>query len=134
MSDDAPSVFRPGGISYVQIPCLVPSRAADFYESVFGWHIRRDSDEPAFTDAAGHVIGHFLAREVDGGEGSIRPYVYVDDVDGTLGKVIESGGEIALTPRPEGTLRVATFRDPEGNLVGVWTDTGHSSADKPNTP
>jgi predicted enzyme related to lactoylglutathione lyase len=131
MSNEARSAFRPGGISYVQIPCLVPSRAADFYESVFGWNIRRDSDEPAFTDATGHVIGHFLAGQIDGGEGNIRPYIYVDDVDQTLRGVTDNGGEIAMTPRPEGTLRVATFRDPEGNVVGVWTETAHSSADKP---
>jgi hypothetical protein len=41
----------------------VPSRAADFYEAVFGWKPRRDSDEPAFADATGHVIG---LREISG--------------------------------------------------------------------
>ncbi len=30
------------------------------------------------------------------------------------------GGEIATQPYPEGDLRVATFRDPAGNEVGVW--------------
>ena len=127
MAEPAPSVFRPGGISYVEIACRDTNRAADFYEGVFGWSLRRDSDEPAFTDGSGHVIGHFVARAVDTREGGIRPYVYVEGVDETLQAVIENGGEVAMPPRPEGTLRVATFRDPEGNVVGVWTETATSS-------
>jgi uncharacterized protein len=126
-AEPAPSVFRVGGISYVEIGCRIPSRAADFYEAVFGWAIRRDGDEPAFTDATGHVIGHFVARQVETGEASVRPYVYVEDVDETLQAVIGHGGEIDMPPRPEGTLRVATFRDPEGNLLGVWTRGGHAA-------
>lgn len=123
----APSVFRAGGISYVEIPCRVPDRAAAFYEAVFGWSIRPDSQPPAFADATGHVIGHFVAGQVNAGEGGIRPYVYVDDVDQTLRDVAENGGEVVMPPRPEGRLRVATLRDPEGNVVGVWTHTAQLS-------
>jgi predicted enzyme related to lactoylglutathione lyase len=128
MSADAtPSVFRVGGISYLEIPCSAPVRAAAFYEAVFGWTIRRDSDKPAFADATGHVIGHFIAGQVNAADGGIRPYVYVDDVDQTLRNAAENGGETVMQPRPEGTLRVATLRDPEGNVVGVWTQTAQSS-------
>jgi hypothetical protein len=49
--------------------------------------------------------------------------VYVNDVDQTLTRIAEHGGTAAALPRAEGTLRVATFRDPEGNLIGVWTET-----------
>lgn len=118
-----PNVFRPGGVSYLQIPCRNPSRAADFYEAVFGWTVRRDSDEPAFADATGHVIGHFLLGEPAESHTGILPFVYVDDVDATLVEVERAGGSVASSPRPEGSLRVATVSDPEGNLVGVWTET-----------
>ena len=57
------------------------------------------------------------------GTSSVRPYIYVEDVDETLHAVTGNGGEIDTPPRPEGTLRVATFRDPEGNVLGVWTET-----------
>ena len=123
VAEAAPSVFRPGGISYVEIPCSAPARAADFYEAVFGWKIRRDGNEPAFSDATGHVIGHFLAGNAATGKCGILPYIYVDDVDETLRAVADNGGEIIAKPRPEGTLRVATFEDPEGNVLGVWTET-----------
>jgi uncharacterized protein len=123
MAEEAPSVFRPGGISYVEISCSDPARAADFYEAVFGWRIRRDGSEPAFSDATGHVIGHFLAGGAATAGGGILPYVYVDDLDETVRALTANGGEIVSPPRPEGTLRVATFRDPEGNVLGVWTET-----------
>ena len=93
--------------------CSDPGRAAGFYEAVFGWRIRRDGDEPAFSDATGHVIGHFVARRAGRGGCGILPYIYVDDVDATLQGVAEHGGETVMQPRAEGTLRVATFRDPK---------------------
>jgi predicted enzyme related to lactoylglutathione lyase len=127
-AEAAPNVFRAGGISYLHIPCRVPSRGADFYEAVFAWKIRRDGDEPAFADATGHVIGHFVAREGDVEDGGIRPYIYVESVDDTLRRITENGGEVAAAPRPEGTLSVATFRDPEGNVIGVWTETAQASS------
>ena len=58
--DHASTVFRPGDVTYLHIPCRDPTRAADFYEAVFAWKLRRGSDEPAFADATGNVIGHFI--------------------------------------------------------------------------
>lgn len=123
MSSEPPSVFRAGDVSYLHIPCRQPSRAADFYEAVFGWKPRRDCDEPAFADASGHVIGHFVAGEPATGKAGIRPFVYVDDIDQAMTLIEKTGGTLAGPPRPEGSLRVGLFRDPEGNLMGVWTET-----------
>lgn len=130
MDDDRPSVFRPGDVSYLHIPCHVPHRAAGFYETVFDWTLRRDDDEPAFSDATGHVIGHFVAGEPVLGDGGIRAFVYVEDVDDTLRRIKEHGGTTPARPRPEGSLRVATFRDTEGNLVGLWTETAVRQAER----
>ena len=126
MAEPGPSIFRRGGISYVEIACSDPARAADFYEAVFGWIVRRDGAEPAFSDGGGHVIGHFVDRGADSGTCGILPYIYVDDVGETLQAVADHGGETLMQPRPEGTLRVASFRDPESNVLGVWTETAVS--------
>ena len=50
----------------------------------------------------------------------MRPYVYVERVDETLDRVVAHGGEVVTAPYPEGDLWVATFRDPTGNVIGVW--------------
>jgi uncharacterized protein len=120
MSSGDHPVFRAGGISYLRIPALDPGTSATFYETVFGWHVRRDRDEPAFQDGSGHVIGHFVRSQAVAGEDGIRPYVFVETVDETLEKAVASGAEVVETPYPEGDLWVATIRDPAGNVIGVW--------------
>jgi uncharacterized protein len=113
-------VFRVGGISYLRIPAPDPQATAAFYEAVFGWSLRGDREDPAFEDGTGHVIGHFSADHAVAGEGGVRPYVFVENVDETLEKVFAGGGEVVTEPYPEGDLRVAVFRDPAGNVIGVW--------------
>jgi predicted enzyme related to lactoylglutathione lyase len=114
------SVFRPGGVSYLRIPAPDPPALAPFYETVFGWTLRGDPARPSFDDGSGHVIGHFMPDLPVAGDGGFRPYVYVDDLDASLERVIAGGGEIVTPPYPEGDLRVALFRDPAGNVLGAW--------------
>jgi predicted enzyme related to lactoylglutathione lyase len=113
-------VFRSGGISYLRIPATDPQALASFYEEAFGWTVRRDRDDPAFEDGTGHVIGHFNAEHEVAAEAGVRPYVFVEDLDETLEKIKTGGGEILTEPYPEGDLWVAVFRDPSGNVLGVW--------------
>ena len=54
------------------------------------------------------------------GNAGARPYVYVDDVGQTLDRALANGAEPATDPYPEGSLAVATFRDPAGNEIGIW--------------
>jgi predicted enzyme related to lactoylglutathione lyase len=114
------SVFRVAGVSYLRIPAADPKTAAAFYQSVFGWKVDMDREDPSFEDGTGHVIGHFRADDPVAGEAGVRPYIYVEDVDETLEKVAANGGSMVTYPYPEGDLWVATFRDPAGNVVGVW--------------
>jgi uncharacterized protein len=115
-----PSVFRVGGVSYLRIPGDDARRLATFYEAVFGWSVRTDRDEPSFADGSGYVIGHFTADQRVAGEAGVRPYIFVEGVDETLDKVVAQGGEVVTAPYPEGDLWVATFRDPAGNVIGIW--------------
>jgi predicted enzyme related to lactoylglutathione lyase len=113
-------VFRRAGISYLRIPAPDPHASAAFYEAVFGWTVNANRPDPSFEDGSGHVIGHFSTEHVVAGEAGIRPYVCVDSVDAVLEEVTAHGGAVVTQPYPEGNLRVATFRDPAGNVVGVW--------------
>jgi uncharacterized protein len=113
-------VFRRGGISYLRIPAAEPPKAAAFYQRVFGWNIDMERADPNFEDGTGHVIGHFVPDAEVVGEAGVRPYVYVDDVDAALARVVASGGEVERRLYPEGDLWVATVRDPAGNVVGIW--------------
>jgi uncharacterized protein len=115
---DGTTVFRPDSFSYLRIPAPDPTRAAAFYTRAFGWEVEPESGR--FTDGSGHVIGHFVSDLDVAGEAGVRPYIYVVDVDQTLAKLTTLGGVLMTPPYPEGNLRVATFRDPDGNVMGLW--------------
>jgi uncharacterized protein len=114
------SVARPGGVSYLRIPARDIAESAEFYRAVFGWRLRGDAGEPSFSDGTGHVIGHWRTDLPAAGEAGVRPYIYVTDLDDTLRKATERGAEPVTPPYPEGNLRVATIRDPAGNVIGIW--------------
>ena len=118
------TVFRPAGVSYLRIPAPDPQQSAAFYEAVFGWNVRNNPDKSAFEDGTGHVIGHFMAEHTVAGEAGVQPYVFVESVDATLEKVAAHGGGVVTPSYPEGDVRVATFRDPAGNVIGVWQQEG----------
>jgi hypothetical protein len=49
----APTMFRPGDVTYLHIPCREPLRAADFYEAVFAHRSSRPlRTEPGFLGVA----------------------------------------------------------------------------------
>ena len=113
-------VFRSAGISYLRIPSEAPKETAAFYEGVFGWSVDKDRQDPSFEDGTGHVIGHFVSDLSVAGEVGVRPYVYVEHIDDTLKKITAHGGSVITAPYEEGDLWVAVFRDPAGNVIGVW--------------
>jgi uncharacterized protein len=117
-----PPTIAPGKICYIQIPALDVDRAADFYETVFGWNIRRRSDgEVAFDDTAGEVSGRWITGRPPSSEPGLLIYVTVESVERTLNAIREAGGEVVtpFTPQGEGEA-FATFRDPAGNTLGIF--------------
>lgn len=112
---------RAGGISYLHIPATDVGEAALFYEAVFDWNVsNHDTTRPSFTDGTGHVAGAWVSDQAISTEPGLLPYIYVTDIGDTAARVTAHGGEIVKAPYPEGNLRVATFRDPAGNLIGLW--------------
>jgi hypothetical protein len=53
------------------------------------------------------------------------PYIWVDNIDATLALVAAHGGELAEARHrdaPDSTSWIATFRDPAGNLMGLYQE------------
>ncbi len=116
------TVARPGGISYLAMPARDAAQSAQFYRTVFGWEIRGTPDRLSFSDGTGHVIGHWRTDLSPTGEAGIRPYIYVTQLDDVLRKAAGQGAEVITPPYPEGSLTIATVRDPAGNIIGIWQD------------
>jgi predicted enzyme related to lactoylglutathione lyase len=112
---------RHGHVSYLEIPALDAERSADFYASVFDWNIRRrDNGHPSFDDRSGGLIGRWETGRAVSREPGLLPFIYVDAIDEVVERIVAQGGEMVKPPYPEGDLWVATFRDPAGNLMGIW--------------
>jgi predicted enzyme related to lactoylglutathione lyase len=112
-----------GKLSYFEIPALDREQSAAFYEAVFGWTIRRRDDGDRAFDAPGGVIGRWYADRPPLAE-SLTPFIYVHDIHETVSRITSNGGEVVKPPHAEGDLQVATFRDPAGNLLGIWERPG----------
>ena len=114
---------RHGGLSYLEIPAVDTRQSAAFYEKVFGWNLRhRDTDDPRFDDATGHLIGRWVTGRAISREPGLLPYIYVDRIDDAVSRVVAHGGEVVRPPYAEGNLWVAVFRDPAGNVIGLWQE------------
>lgn len=114
-------------VSYFEIPVTDLDRAIAFYERVFGMTLERteiDGNAMALFPAADD--GKTIAGALGHGESYIpsrdgtRVYFAVDDIDETLARVRELGGNI-LYPRTEiGEWgAVAEFEDSEGNRIAL---------------
>jgi predicted enzyme related to lactoylglutathione lyase len=116
-------IARHGGLSYLEIPAVDAQQSAAFYEQVLGWRIRgSETDDPRFEDATGHLIGRWVVGHTISREPGLLPYIYVNRIDEAVGRVVAHGGDVVKAPYPEGTLWVATVRDPAGNLIGLWQE------------
>jgi predicted enzyme related to lactoylglutathione lyase len=97
--------------------------AARFYEAVFGWAVRdHDSERPTFDDGSGHVSGAWMTDQAIAREPGLLLFIYVDGIDKVAERIAAHGGEVVRAPYAEGNLKVATFRDPAGNVLGLWEE------------
>jgi predicted enzyme related to lactoylglutathione lyase len=112
-----------GKICYLEIPTEKPERAARFYSAVFGWKMRTRGDgSTAFDDAIGEVSGTFVTGRAPSRTVGLLLYVMVADIAATIERIVAGGGEIVEPPEPEARDVIARFRDPEGNVLGLYQE------------
>jgi uncharacterized protein len=117
-----PPTLEPGKICYVQIPASDLARSVEFYETVFSWNIRRRGDgEVAFDDTVNEVSGAWVTGRPPSAEPGLLIYVLVESVERTLERIVAAGGEVVTPPKLHGEGEAfATFRDPAGNVLGIF--------------
>lgn len=114
-----------GKICYLEIPATDVQRSSAFYEAVFSWHVRRRGDgEVAFDDGVGQVSGTWvLGREPHSGK-NLTIHIMVDNAEDTLKKIVENGAEIVTPIGAHAPEITAQFRDPGGNVLGIYQHRG----------
>jgi hypothetical protein len=110
-----------GKICYIEIPANDIGRSAEFYEIVFGWRIRRRSDgSVAFDDTTGEVSGTWVCGRPPMAAPGLLIYLMVDSVAATIDAVIAQGGELVQPIGADAPEITARFRDPAGNVLGLY--------------
>jgi uncharacterized protein len=112
-----------GKICYIQIPATDIARSGDFYKNVFGWNIRQRGDgRTAFDDGVGEVSGEWVLGRPPSEEPGLLVYIMVDNVAETVETIIANGGEMVQPIGADAPEITARFRDPGGNVIGVYQE------------
>ena len=111
----------PGEVVHVEIPAQDVDRAQRFYSGVFGWQFG-ESVMPdmeyrmaRIDESAGAAI-----MSSDEQPGYANHYHAVDDIEASIAKVKELGGEAADKMPVPGMGWFAAGKDSEGNALHLW--------------
>jgi len=116
-----------GKICYIEMPATDIQRSSDFYSKVFGWNVRRRGNgSVAFDDTTGAVSGSWVLGRPAQQPGFVV-YVMCDSVAQTLDKVVANGGTIVQPIGGDAPEITARFRDPGGNIVGLYQEPARQS-------
>ena len=116
------------------------ANAQRFYGAVFGWQFHDYGEDMGYTDVKTSENGiesaiGGLAQSVGKrppASNGVIPYILAPDMDRTLAAIEKAGGTVEI-PRPDvfGYGEFAHFRDPDGNLIGLWRDAPTRDATAP---
>jgi predicted enzyme related to lactoylglutathione lyase len=112
-----------GKICYVELPANDIAQSASFYTSVFGWQTRkRGNGATAFDDTTGQVSGTWVVGRPPLSQPGLLLYIMVDDAAATVDKIVANGGAIVQAIGGDAPEITARFRDPGGNILGVYQE------------
>jgi uncharacterized protein len=122
--------LSPGDWCHIDVISGDPERARGFYRDVFGWSFEeipganytnvKTSENGIESGIGGVAEALGLAPAVPP---RVVPYILAPDMDATIAAIEAAGGEI-LIGRTDvlGMAEFAHFRDPDGNVIGLWRD------------
>jgi hypothetical protein len=122
-----------GEVGHFEIPADDTERARKFYSTIFGWKVREvpgmdytmvntgPVDSKGVPKEPGFIAGGIIRRE-----GHLtHPVVTitVDEISSVERKIEENGGKVLIPKQTigDGSMGyMGYFKDPEGNLVGLY--------------
>jgi uncharacterized protein len=122
-----PPTLGNGKICYVEIPALDIARSAEFYKRVFNWNIRsrpfpNTDGHVAFDDSVNEVSGTWVLGRPPSTTPGLLIYIMVASVAATLDLVVANGGEVVQPIGADAPEITARFRDPGGNVIGLYQE------------
>ena len=105
-----------------------PVRPSSIRQSSGGPSDGRGDGSTAFDDAAGEVSGTWVVGRPPSREPGLLLYIMVDSVAATIDAVIAHGGEIVQPIGVDAPEVTARFRDPGGNVIGLYQHPNRSAS------
>jgi uncharacterized glyoxalase superfamily protein PhnB len=132
---DGPYVLASGKLCYLEIPATDPRASADFYRDAFGFHLReRDNGSMSFDDTVYGVSGSWVTGRPPHTTPGLMIYVMVADLTAALERARTAGGEVLSRSDSDASERIASVRDPAGNVIGVYEQPGLAEAESKLSP
>ena len=116
-------------IVHIDIPVDDLQKAKNFYSKLFDWTFNKVSDEYMTFSSVKTPTGAFYVVQ-DLPEPGICLYVWAQDIDDVLDKVIDLGGRIVQNKITIPSGFQAIFIDPFGNRIGVYSPPADEKKDK----
>lgn len=118
-----PPTIGNGKICYIEFPATDIQRSSQFYSRVFGWNLRTRGDGAiAFDDSVGEVSGTWVIGRPPSPLPGLLFYIMVDSIAETIKTILANGGEIVQPVGADAPEITARFRDPGGNVVGLYQE------------
>ena len=130
-SEQTTPTYRTGKICYLEIPAKDVKQSSDFYHRAFGWELRTRGDGAiAFDDTVGQVSGTWVTGRPPSRELGIAVYIMVADAAASSKAIQSAGGQIVEPADPNSREVFATFRDPAGNILGIYQQPGLADTER----
>jgi predicted enzyme related to lactoylglutathione lyase len=124
-----PPTCAHGKICYLEIPTTDIARSVAFYQSIFGWSVRKRGDgATAFDDGVGEVSGSWVTGRPPSTTPGLLLYVMVDSAEATVAKIVARGGRIVQPIGADAPEITARFADLDGNVLGLYQEPTAASA------
>jgi uncharacterized protein len=128
------SSYEPGTPSWIDFGTTDMDGAISFYEGLFGWQAEEEGD-PGQTGGYrmftldGKAVAGGMAVQDESQPPAWTTYVSVENVDESVAKAKELGGQVIAEPMDVMTAgRMAVLTDPEGAVFALWQPGEHIGA------
>lgn len=112
-----------GSINYIEMPCRDLAATKDFFTTAFGWRFIDYGPDYVALEKAGLDGGFYRSdKTATTANGSALVVLYSTDLEASLEKVEQAGGEISQPTFSFPGGRRFHFTDPSGNEFAVWSE------------
>lgn len=112
-------------VTHFEIPCEQPERTMSFFEGVFNWSFKKFGEEEYWFAVTGKdspgINGAIMKKRHP--DQPIANSISVNKIDETLKKIEKYKGQVVVPKMAiPGAGWIAFFKDPDGNIHGLWQD------------